>query len=110
MNKIQEPEVYNVVVDGEVVSKTLPQILEEINSNHSEDWTDYNETDWSEGMSEWTDWVLVDVRLEQLREALRDENISYGEIAELQSLAQHIHPDDVELLQWIDTPEEAQND
>jgi hypothetical protein len=38
-------------------------------------------------------------RLEELREALRSESISYGELAELQSLAEHIDKDDVELLE-----------
>jgi hypothetical protein len=37
-------------------------------------------------------------RLEELREALRSESISYGELAELQSLSEHIDKDDVELL------------
>jgi len=38
-------------------------------------------------------------RLEELREALRSESISYGEIAELQSLSEYIDKDDVELLE-----------
>ena len=40
-------------------------------------------------------------RLEYLRGEIRKECISYGEIAELQSLAKHIEKDDVELLQWV---------
>jgi hypothetical protein len=39
-------------------------------------------------------------RLEYLRGEIRAERISYGEIAELQSLIEHIPADDVELLQW----------
>jgi hypothetical protein len=39
-------------------------------------------------------------RLEYLREEIRDERISYGEIAELQSLVNFIDLDDVELLEW----------
>ena len=39
-------------------------------------------------------------RLEYLREQIRQENISYGEISELQSLAEYIPEDDVELLRW----------
>lgn len=39
-------------------------------------------------------------RLEYLRQEIRAERISYGEIAELQSLVDHIDSDDVELLQW----------
>ena len=38
-------------------------------------------------------------RLEYLRGELRGERISYGELMELQSLAEHIKPDDVELLE-----------
>lgn len=44
-------------------------------------------------------------RLEYLREQIRQENISYGEIAELQGLADKIEPDDTELLQWAGVPE-----
>lgn len=44
-------------------------------------------------------------RLEQLRNALRSESISYGELAELQSLAPHIDPDDIELLEAAGVPE-----
>lgn len=38
-------------------------------------------------------------RLEYLRQELRAERISYGELAELQSLVTHIDSDDVELLE-----------
>jgi len=38
-------------------------------------------------------------RLEYLRGELRAERISYGEIAELESLVAHIDPSDVELLE-----------
>jgi hypothetical protein len=44
-------------------------------------------------------------RLEYLRGELRAERISYGEIAELQSLAEHIEPGDVELLEAAGVPE-----
>lgn len=44
-------------------------------------------------------------RLEHLREQIKHENISYEEIAELQSLAQYIDPADVELLEWAGVPE-----
>lgn len=44
-------------------------------------------------------------RLEDLRAAIRAESISYGEIAELESLAEHIEPGDVELLEWAGVPE-----
>ena len=44
-------------------------------------------------------------RLEYLRQALRNENMSYGELAELQSLAQYIESGDVELLEAAGVPE-----
>lgn len=44
-------------------------------------------------------------RLEYLRGEIHAERISYGEIAELQSLAEHIDPSDVELLEWAGVPE-----
>lgn len=44
-------------------------------------------------------------RLEYLRGEIRAERISYGEIAELQDLVEHIDPFDVELLEWAGVPE-----
>jgi hypothetical protein len=44
--------------------------------------------------------------LEYLREQIRNENISYGEIAELQGLKEHISKDDVLLLEWAGVEEE----
>jgi hypothetical protein len=43
-------------------------------------------------------------RLEYLRGELRAERISYGELAELQGLAEHIDPGDVELLEAAGEP------
>ena len=45
-------------------------------------------------------------RLEYLRGEIEAEQISYGEIAELESLVDHIDPDDLLLLQWAGVPEE----
>lgn len=44
-------------------------------------------------------------RLENLRAELRAESISWGELHELQSLAKHIEPGDVELLEAAGVPE-----
>jgi hypothetical protein len=44
-------------------------------------------------------------RLEYLRAELRAERISFGELLELQSLAKHIDPSDVELLEAAGVPE-----
>ena len=47
----------------------------------------------------------IEARLEYLREQIKNENISYGEIIELQSLAKHIDKNDIELLQWAGVEE-----
>lgn len=44
-------------------------------------------------------------RLEYLRAELRAERISYGELAELQEMARHIAPDDLELREAAGLPE-----
>jgi len=44
-------------------------------------------------------------RIEYLRGEIKAERISYGEIAELQSLSKYIDKGDVELLQWAGVPE-----
>jgi hypothetical protein len=44
-------------------------------------------------------------RLEYLRNELRNERISYGELVELASLVQYIEPGDVELLEAAGVPE-----
>lgn len=44
-------------------------------------------------------------RLEYLRGELRAERISWGDLAELQDLADHIEPGDVELLEAAGLPE-----
>lgn len=40
-------------------------------------------------------------RLEEIRQSLREENISYGELVELEALKEHIDPNDIELLQAL---------
>lgn len=49
--------------------------------------------------------MTVTERLEYLRGELRAERISYGELAELQSLTGSIAPGDVELLEAAGVPE-----
>jgi hypothetical protein len=34
---------------------TLDQVLAEINRDHSDEWTDYDESDWLEGWNEWVE-------------------------------------------------------
>lgn len=53
-------------------------------------------------------WLVpIEDRLEELRAAIRGEEISYGEIAELQAAAGMIDPGDAELLEWAGVPEGA---
>jgi len=44
-------------------------------------------------------------RLEYLRQEVRQERISYGELIELESLKNHIDLNDVELLEAVGVPE-----
>jgi hypothetical protein len=50
--------------------------------------------------------AMMQPRLEELRAELRAECISYGELAELQGLADYIKDGDVELLEAAGVPEE----
>lgn len=49
---------------------------------------------------------VAQARLEALRVELQAERISYGELAELQDLADEIQPGDVELAEAAGIPEE----
>ena len=40
---------------------SMSRILAEINSDRSAHWTDYDETDWAEGLDEWTLYEPVGV-------------------------------------------------
>ena len=46
-------------------------------------------------------------KLEYLRGRIQAERIGTGKIMELQSLADHIEPDDVLLAEWAGIPEEV---
>jgi len=49
--------------------------------------------------------IKAKARLKYLRGEIEAERISYGEIAELQSLVEHIDDGDVLLLEWAGVPE-----
>jgi hypothetical protein len=49
--------------------------------------------------------TTITTRLEYLRTELKAGTMSYGELAELQSLKAHIEPGDVELLEAAGVPE-----
>lgn len=55
-------------------------------------------------------WAAIHVRLEYLRGELRAERVSQGELMELETLAEHINPGDVELLEPAGVPEEVAYD
>ena len=44
---------------GELREMTLPEILEEINADRGPEWEDYDESDWREGLSEFTDLEVI---------------------------------------------------
>ena len=46
--------------DGQELDMTVEDILECINDGHSEQWIDYDKTDFIEGMYEWTYLCLTD--------------------------------------------------
>ena len=51
-----EEKIYTIV-DRECGSKyqmTLPMILEHLNEDRGDEWEDYDETDWREGLAEFT--------------------------------------------------------
>lgn len=50
-------------------------------------------------MKKYKELKEIKKRLEYLRGELRAERISYSELSELQSLAEYIDPNDVELLE-----------
>jgi len=41
------------IKSGEIFEWTLKEVLEEINRDRSEEWQNYNRTDWREGWDEW---------------------------------------------------------
>ena len=43
---------------GDVAEWNIHEVLEEINRDRSDEWTDYDESDWLEGL-DWTDYDLI---------------------------------------------------
>lgn len=52
----------------------------------------------------------VKERLEEIRESIENESVSYGELAELADLVDYIEHDDVVLLEWAGVDESIYND
>lgn len=76
----------NYTIDMEAAN-TLPELRKMIKQYHLRAKNGYGER-------------IALKRLRELRESIENENISYGEIAELVSLAYYISDDDIQLLQW----------
>lgn len=53
--------------------------------------------------------TLAAARLAAIRSAIEAEDVSYGELAELQSLAAYIDPTDVVLREWAGIPEHPED-
>ena len=94
------------IEDQIIIEKINPKILIS-GSTNSPIWYIFMEKDakMAKGGSVKKVPAYVKRRLEELREEILAERISYGEIAELESLKQYIDPSDVELLQWAGVPE-----
>jgi hypoxanthine phosphoribosyltransferase len=43
----------------ELLAMTLNEILEEINRDRSDEWENYNENDWQEGLDNFTEYILI---------------------------------------------------
>jgi len=57
------PDKLYTIVDyecGTEYQMTLPMILNEINRDRSQQWEEYDETDWREGLAEFTTWEVKD--------------------------------------------------
>jgi len=52
-------------------------------------------------------WLEAKMRLQDIRESINSESISYGELTELAGLAKqgYVEKDDAQLLEWAGVPE-----
>lgn len=76
----------------ELYAMTLDDLKQQIRRYHLKQHNGYGEQ-------------IAKRRLEQIRAAIQKRSLSYGEISELQSLADYIDAGDVELLEWAGLPE-----
>ena len=60
--EVSMSKIYRIrdVEDGSVYLMTLPMILEDLNRDRSEEWTNYDETDWREGLAVHTLYEVVE--------------------------------------------------
>ena len=45
----------------ELVTMTLQEVIDDINRDRSDSWTDYDESDWVEGLSEFTYYEIEEI-------------------------------------------------
>ena len=50
--------------------------------------------------------IEAKIRLSEIRKSINAQCVSYGELAELASLAEYIESGDAQLLEWAGVPEE----
>jgi hypothetical protein len=52
-------------------------------------------------------WLEAKMRLQDIRESIKNESISFGELIELEGLAKqgYVEKDDAQLLEWAGIPE-----
>ena len=55
-------KIYKIrdVEDGSVYTMTVSMILEDLNRDRSDEWTNYDETDWREGLAEFTTYEVIE--------------------------------------------------
>ena len=60
--EVSMSKIYRIrdLEDGFVYPMTLPMILKELNRDRSDEWTNYDETDWREGLAEFTTYEVID--------------------------------------------------
>ena len=102
-------EIYVLIntTNGSTSHWTLPEILQEINRDRSEEWTDYDCSDWREGLEQFTEYRLVDkdnypsgfplVLSEQERKEL---TAYYLDTVKDEFLNEYPEPDDDEEMYW----------
>jgi hypothetical protein len=90
--------------------EALKRIMKSLNLEYQRNYPDLPKdaiqvNDWIDEVAK--EYVDEKERLEYLRGELRAEKLSYGELAELESLAKFIEPGDVELLEAAGVPEKV---
>lgn len=61
MDKLKQTFCIRDNANGSIYPRMkLEDILEEINRDRSDEWTDYDESDWREGLEQFTCWEVVE--------------------------------------------------